>query len=321
MEEPNPYANFDAPQPEMPQPVEILPTPRYRLWTVFAIVLASIATFFFASVVFTFVAIFVVHGELSLELLGDTSKILEVSRDRLGLFIMVVLPQFALVLPAIIAARLSPTPLMQRLSLVRGHWPIWVWFAAALATPLVGLVSSMVCGMFLNESESLKEMSQIFRDHGASGFLIPLSMMIGLTPAVCEELLFRGYIQTRLVKAWHPIIGILIASFLFAIFHMDLVHVIAVFPMGVFLGWVSWRSGSLIPAMMGHFVNNVISVVAVVMAPEGEADVLAAPVIAVSLAIIALGIAGMSATVTASIAFGPPPADESAGVVAEPAVV
>jgi membrane protease YdiL (CAAX protease family) len=171
----------------------------------------------------------------------------------------------------------------------------------------------MMCGLFLSESESLKEMSQIFRDHGASGFLIPLSMMIGLTPAVCEELLFRGYIQTRLTQAFHPIFGILIASFLFAIFHMDFVHVIAVFPMGVFLGWVSWRSGSLFPAMMGHFVNNVISVVAVVMAPEGETDVLAAPAIAISLAIIALGIAGMSATVTASIAFGPPPNPDIAG--------
>ena len=37
--------------------------------------------------------------------------------------------------------------------------------------------------------------------------------MIGLTPAICEELLFRGYIQTRLTQAMHPIFGILIASF------------------------------------------------------------------------------------------------------------
>ena len=165
----------------------------------------------------------------------------------------------------------------------------------------------MVCGLFLEESESLKEMSQIFRDHGASGFLIPLSLMIGMTPAVCEELLFRGYLQTRLAASLNPLAGILISSGMFAAFHLDFVHVIAVFPMGLFLGWVSWRSGSLIPAMMGHFVNNFISVVAVVMAPEGQADVLAAPAIAISLTIIALGILGMSATVTASIAFGPPP--------------
>lgn len=309
----NPYTNFDiGGQPDLLVSPASAMASRIRLWPVFLVVVASILTFLVASAVFALLAVFLVHGELSMEMLQDTSKIMEVSRDRLGLFIMVVLPQFALVVPAVIAAWMSPTPWMRRLSLVRGHWPIWVWFAAAFATPLVGLASSMVCGMFLSESESLKEMSQIFRDHGASGFLIPLSLMIGLTPAVCEELLFRGYIQTRLTQAMHPIFGILIASLLFSLFHMDFVHVIAVFPMGVFLGWVSWRSGSLIPAMMGHFVNNVISVVAVVMAPDGEADVLAAPVIAVSLGIISLGIVGMSATVTASIAFGPPPKDAAA---------
>ncbi len=281
--------------------------PRARIWPLPLVLVASIMTFLVASAVFFLLAVFVVQGELSMDVLRDKAKLMEVCRDRVGLFLMVVMPQSALVLPAIVAARMSPTPLMQRLSLVRGHWPIWVWFAAALATPLVGLASSMVCGLFLSESESLKEMSQIFRDLGKSGFLLPLSLMIGLTPAVCEEVLFRGYFQTRLTQAMHPIFGILIASFFFAAFHMDLVHVIAVFPMGVFLGWVSWRSGSLIPAMMGHLVNNVISVVMVVMEPDGEAGMFEAPAVAVSLAIIALGIAGMSATVTASIAFGPPP--------------
>lgn len=280
---------------------------RPRMWTVFAVVAASIVLFLTASLFFSLLAILVVHGRLDMATLSDPQNLADVSRSRIGLFIMVVMPQFALVVPAVVAAFASPTPVTQRLSLVRGHWPVWVWFAAALATPLVGLFSSMVCGLFLSESEGLKAMSEIFRDHGASGFLIPLSLMIGLTPAICEELLFRGYVQTRLTKTMHPLLGILIASFLFAVFHLDYVHVIAVFPMGVFLGWVSWRSGSLVPAMLGHFVNNVISVVAVVYAPDGEADVFAAPVIAISAAILSLGIVGMSATVTASIAYGPPP--------------
>jgi membrane protease YdiL (CAAX protease family) len=292
-------------------------TARPRMWTVFAVVVASIVFFLSASLFFSLLAILVVHGSLDMTTLSNAQNLADVSRSRIGLFIMVVMPQFALVLPAVVAAFASPTPFTRRLSLVRGHWPVWVWFAAALATPLVGLFSSMVCGLFLSESEGLKAMSEIFRDHGASGFLIPLSLMIGLTPAICEELLFRGYVQTRLTKSMHPLLGILIASFLFAVFHLDYVHVIAVFPMGVFLGWVSWRSGSLVPAMLGHFVNNVISVVAVVYAPDGEADVFAAPVIAISAAIVSLGIVGMSATVTASIAYGPPttqsPPTESLG--------
>ena len=72
----------------------------------------------------------------------------------------------------------------------------------------------------------------MFRSHGQNGFLFPLALMIGATPAICEELLFRGYIQTRLVRSLGPLLGVGIASFLFAAFHLDLVHVIAVFPLG-----------------------------------------------------------------------------------------
>jgi hypothetical protein len=175
------------------------------------------------------------------------------------------------------------------------------------------MVSGLVVGLFMEQSDSLKQLSQVFRGHGESGFLIPLALMIGATPAICEELLFRGYVQVRMVRSWGPLIGIGIASFLFAAFHMDLVHVIAVFPLGLFLGWISWQSGSLFPAMLGHFVNNVVSVFAVVLAPEADPDVLALPAISFSVAILGLGILGMAAVSVASVAYGAPAANEVSG--------
>ncbi len=146
--------------------------------------------------------------------------------------------------------------------------------------------------MFVEESENLKMMSEIFRGHGRTGFMIPLSLMIGLTPAICEELLFRGYVQTRLTRTAGAAMGILLSSVLFAAFHMDFVHSVAVFPLGLFLGFVAWRSGSIFPAMLGHFLNNVTSVIAVILAPQGESDVLALPIAMVSLSVIGTGIIG-----------------------------
>lgn len=274
-----------------------------RWWTPIAVAAVSLLSFITASGVMAIVALAVVHGGLSPELLRDPDSLRQVSESRLGLFLVVVLPQLALVAPCIIAAFLSPIPTRERLGLVKGNWPIWTWFAAAAATPLVGLVSGVVVGLFLDESETLKEMSQIFRDHGQSGFLLPLAMMIGATPAICEELLFRGYIQTRMTKAFGPLIGVGFASFLFAAFHMDFVHVIAVFPLGLFLGWLTWQSGSLFPAMMAHFVNNVISVVAVAFAPDAEPETLGLPTVALTLGILAMGCCGMIAVSIASVAY------------------
>ena len=119
---------------------------------------------------------------------------------------------------------------------------------------------------------------------GERDFLIPLALMIGATPALCEELLFRGYVQTRLTRVIGASrSGIFVASLLFAAFHIDLVHVIAVFPMGLFFGWRLGEAVRIFPAMLGHFVNNVISVFAVVIAPDGQTDVLSLPTVAVSL--------------------------------------
>ena len=103
-----------------------------------------------------------------------------------------------------------------------------------------------------------------------------------------------------------PAVGITIASILFAAFHVDFVHVIAVLPLGLFLGWISWRSASLFPAVIGHFVNNVISVFAAVYAPEDQASVLTLPAIMVSLSIIGLGMMGMAVVIVASVLYGRP---------------
>ena len=149
-------------------------------------------------------------------------------------------------------------------------------------------------------------LSDIFRGHGQSGFMIPLSLMIGLTPAICEELLFRGYVQTRLTRTAGAAWGILISSLLFAAFHMDFVHSVAVFPLGLYLGYIAWRSGSLFPAMLAHFVNNVTSVIAVILAPQGETDALALPVAMVSLSVIGMGMIGLLGVVVLTLYYGRP---------------
>ena len=280
---------------------------RPRWWTSILIVVVSLVVFIFASAVMSIVGVVVVHGRFDMALLTDTNSFVAVSESRIGLFLLVVLPQIALVVPSFVAGYCSPVETRKRLSLVRGHWPIWAWIGAALATPLVGLLSSVVVGLFMEESENLKALTDIFRAHGESGFLFPLMLMIGLTPAICEEVLFRGYVQTRLTRSLGPVGGILIASLLFAVFHLDFVHIIAVFPLGFYLGLVVWRSGSLFPAMIGHFINNSISVAAVVLAPTGNTNTLDAPSAIFSLSIIIFGIIGSLSAAFAWVRCGPPP--------------
>lgn len=206
------------------------------------------------------------------ELSADTSRIEELVETPLGLALMLVLPQIGMAAPAVLAAFASPVPVARRLGLVRGNWPFRLWLTAALATPLVGMISSAIVGALMGESESLEEMSSVFRLAGERGYLIPLALMVGLTPGLCEELVFRGYMQTRLTAAWGAPLAIVCTSLVFAVFHMDLVHSTAVIALGIYMGWVAWASGSVLAAMLAHFVNNFFSVLAVVLLPEAVAE-------------------------------------------------
>ncbi|MEO1528248.1 MAG: type II CAAX endopeptidase family protein [Planctomycetota bacterium] len=274
-----------------------------RWWSPFVVAAISLITFIVGSGLMLVLAFYVVHGQVDRRMLASSEAMMAVSSSRLGLVLLVAAPQMALVLPSLIAALLSPERIGRRLSLVRGHWPYWVWAAAAVVTPLVGWISSIAVGAFMEESENLQMMSEIFRTHGETGFLIPLALLIGATPALCEELLFRGYIQTRLNTSFGVIAAILISSSLFAVFHMDPVHIVAVFPLGLYLGLISWRSGSLFPAMLGHFVNNTVSVVSVVLSPEADSDSISPAMSQFLTVVLVLGATGLVSLIYAWKAY------------------
>jgi uncharacterized protein len=277
--------------------------PNRRWWTPMLMALISFPVYFVVSMVAATAVVIAISG---FDGLTDIASFEMIGETRSGFLFMVVAPQLFLIVPSIAASILSPVPLHQRLGLVRGHWPYWAWLAAGVGTPLVGMITGVLVSQFFSESESLKEMSGIFRNLGTGLFALVIALAVGITPAVCEEILFRGYIQTRLTKALPVWIGILFSSILFSVYHLDPVHIIAVFPMGMYLGWVSYRSGSLFPAMLGHFVNNFISVLMVVFAAEGNVDTLALPGVVTALSILSLGSLGLMLTLYASIAFPSP---------------
>jgi len=266
--QPEPDPVIDKPVIADPLQDDGAPPPSQRIWPIPIVVVGAFFLHLGTSIFALLLAMLLINGSISAEMFQDGAVLQNVTQSRLGLSLALILPQSMMILPVAIAAWLSPVPFTERLGLVRGTWPIKLWISSAIATPIVGLVSSMIVGGLMGESESLEEMSSIFRGLGQDGFFIPLALMVGLTPGICEELLFRGYVQTRLSQRIGGLFAILVTSVAFAAFHMDLVHSTAVVAIGVYLGWLSWASGSIFPAMIAHFVNNFLSVAAVVMLPE-----------------------------------------------------
>lgn len=88
---------------------------------------------------------------------------------------------------------------------------------------------------------------------------ILMPMLIGVLAGTCEEILFRGPIQKGLLRRLPVWPAILIASVLFAAAHLDLYGLPIRTLLGVILGWMVVRTGSIFPAMLMHGVYDIVS--------------------------------------------------------------
>ena len=84
---------------------------------------------------------------------------------------------------------------------------------------------------------------------------------IAVLAPIVEELLFRGAIQGHLMRTWkNPACVIVVSALIFGLAHGNPKQIPFAFVTGLALGWIYYRTGSLLPSMLMHFLNNCSSV-------------------------------------------------------------
>jgi sodium transport system permease protein len=112
----------------------------------------------------------------------------------------------------------------------------------------------------LGEEQIKGAQTTIQRMREASPLL--LLAVFALTPAVIEELCFRGYLFSALRSVLSPRRTIILTAVLFGLFHVLTGSALLVerfIPstfMGIVIGWVAYRTGSVLPGIVIHFVHN-----------------------------------------------------------------
>lgn len=119
------------------------------------------------------------------------------------------------------------------------------------------LLSNVLSYFFPENSESLNESYLNMLD--GVPFAAAL-LLIALTPAVCEELLFRGYMFTAFRRKMSLFKAIVCVSVLFAISHMSLIKILPTAILGVALAYAVYVSNSIFTSSLMHFLNNGFSV-------------------------------------------------------------
>jgi membrane protease YdiL (CAAX protease family) len=112
----------------------------------------------------------------------------------------------------------------------------------------------------------LLETALLQSDLGAPFLLLTMA----ITPAVCEELLFRGYLQRQVERRFGWVVSVVAVGVFFGLYHLRLTQVVPLALLGCYLGYVTWATGSLYTAMLVHLLNNGLAVLVGVYARTSE---------------------------------------------------
>lgn len=137
----------------------------------------------------------------------------------------------------------------------------WLVYPVAIVTLLaIGTLTSLVVAELARwlpglEPDALADLVRQSRLADPGSFVI-FGAAISLIPGVTEELLLRGFILTGLRSKLGALGAVVGAGVLFALMHIEPVHMLLVLPAGLFLGYLVVRTGSLYPAVVAHAANN-----------------------------------------------------------------
>jgi membrane protease YdiL (CAAX protease family) len=193
-----------------------------------------------------------------------------------------------ILLPAVVAARLSTGSVRGALAL---RWPG--------ARVLTGSLLFGATFWYLN----FVLVAPIFQEHTSASDRVlgealaeelPLLLelvVLALVPAVCEETLVRGAIARGLAARFGTLAAVLLSSAYFALLHLSLARALPTFVLGAASAGIVLRTGSLLPAVIIHFLHNAAALVITTPSMAGAIHEIAArPELA--LAASALGSAG-----------------------------
>ena len=169
---------------------------------------------------------------------------------------LVIATVLSSVFTACLFAKLRWTP-------VSRHWlrekPVGVLFWAALAALGSILPSEWLVEQMQHTMPEAQE--KLFEQIMAQ----PIGYIsIGIVAPLAEEMVFRGAILRKLLgrfgEKWHWV-AILISAVIFGAVHGNIPQFVHAALIGLLLGWMCYRTGSILPGVLLHWVNNTVAYV------------------------------------------------------------
>lgn len=134
------------------------------------------------------------------------------------------------------------------------------WLIATGAVPLTVAVAlgnvALMHSMFGAEPIELTDL------YALAGYPLWAALLAhAVQPAVVEELAFRGVMFEAFERVMEPRTVVIVTALMFMVLHLALLGLVFLVVMGLLLGWLRLRSGSIYPAMWLHLCHNTVMIV------------------------------------------------------------
>lgn len=133
-------------------------------------------------------------------------------------------------------------------------------YGLIMVLPIIGLSNLIVDVLLYFSPQSYEKYADIIVNMMENTSVVWLLLGVGIIAPIAEELIFRGFIQKRLLDSFPVWAAIVIQAFFFALIHGNLVQMSYAFVIGIILGLLVYKSNSIYPAIILHVVNNSIAV-------------------------------------------------------------
>ena len=177
--------------------------------------------------------------------------------DKLYIYISFFLGQGIILVPPLYFLTIKQRPILESLRIKMVPLGT-IQYSFIFSTGVLIIIDTIdrIIHQIIPTPDYIIDLSGIMQPDSLLGYVF-LFLAVVIVAPIGEEVVFRGFLQKFLEEHWKDITrAVLVTSLFFAMIHFNPFWTIQIYILGVLLGFLSWKTKSVIPSIMLHSINN-----------------------------------------------------------------
>ena len=180
--------------------------------------------------------------------------------DKLYIYISFFLGQGIILVPPLYYLNIKQRPVLESLRIKKVSLTT-IQYSLIFSVGVLIIFDTLdrIIHQIIPEPDYIIGLGDIMQPDSTLGHLF-LFLAVVIVAPIGEEIVFRGFLQKFLENYWKDITrAVLVTSLFFAMIHFNPYWTIQIYLLGVVLGFLAWKTKSVVPSIILHSINNKIT--------------------------------------------------------------